>query len=618
VSRLKQLIHEVHRRSLWQVLGIYVVGAWLGYEVIQGLTEGMGLPSWFPSLAVVLFITGLPVVVATAIVQEGVGHREPDASSGEVETTSGGTPIPPAASAAQPLVGSGARRFLTWRNAIAAGVVAFALWGAIGTTWLLFADRTTPASIAAGDPGDMQIESIAVLAFDDMSPDQDQEYFSDGISEEILDALAKVDGLRVAARSSSFSFKGTNTDVREVGQKLGVDAVLEGSVRKSENRLRITAQLVNAEDGFHLWSDSYDREMADVFAVQEEIAGEIVAALGFAAPENAPPAGSAAEATIAAHDYYLLGLHRWNNRRSGEDLEAALGHFEQAAREDSLFARAHAAMALIYSVWPQWDSLYSRSDAIRLGKAEAARAAELDPSLIEPNAALCQIATWNEWEWTEALERCQRTVASAPNYATGHQWLAELFLLLGRNDEALVAVSRARELDPLTVVPSNILAFSHNQSGDYEAAIAQSRLTLEIDPEARFGIFHDLIARFMSGRQDGLEEGFLKWAETPEDSVRHSEFIALYLEADTDEGKRKRAVEMIPELSLMNDFEATLYLLLGEPDRALDWLEGMYARHAIYLPLQLQRKIFEPLYDDPRFIELKRKTGLDRPPAATD
>ncbi len=617
MSRLKQFIHEIHRRSLWQVLGIYAVGAWIGYEVIQGLTEGMGLPGWFPSFAVVLFIIGLPIVLATAFVQEGVGHHEPDASGAELETTTGGTPIPSPPGAA-PTLDAGARRLFTWRNAIIGGVVAFALWGAIGTTWLLFANRTpgVEASATAGD-GD-RIGSIAVLAFEDMSPEGDQEYFSDGISEEILDALAKVDGLRVAARSSSFSFKGTNSDIREVGRKLGVEAVLEGSVRKSQDRLRITAQLNNAEDGFHIWSDSYDRDMADIFAVQEEIAREIVAALGLEPPQDATRSGRAPDQTIAAHDYYLLGLQRWNNRSSTEDLEATLAYFEQAAREDSLFAKAHAAIALIYAVWPQYDSLYPVETAIRLGKAEAARAAELDPTLAEPHAALCQIATWYEWVWTEALERCQRALELAPNYITAHQWLAELLIMLGREEEALEAASRARELDPLAPIHSNTIAWIHNQRGDYEKAIEQSRVTLELDRSAWYGFNHDIIARFMSGRADGLEEAFLKWAPTAEDSARHSEFVSLFIESDGNEEARRQAVAMIPELTLRNDFEPHLYMLLGKPGQVLTWMEGMYDRRNIYLPEQLQRELFAPLNEDPRFVELMRKTGLDRPPAATD
>jgi TolB-like protein len=616
VLRLKQFIREIHRRSLWQVLGIYLVGSWVAYEIVATLTESLGLPSWFPAQAIVLIIIGLPIVLATAFVQEGVGrHRgaHPD-ESGDPSTTSGGTPIPPAPAVA-PTTGV---RLFTWRNAIAAGVIALAILGVVGTAWLLLANRTPGIEASAGGSGSERIGSIAVLAFEDMSAEGDQEYFSDGIAEEILDALARVDGLRVAARSSAFKFKGTNTDIREVGEQLGVETVLEGSVRKSGDRLRITAQLVSADNGFHLWSDSYDRQMADIFAVQEEIAGEIVSALGFELPGNATPAGPAPEATIAAHDFYLLGLHRWNNRSSTEDLEATLAYFEQAAREDSLFARAHAAMAMIHSVWPQHDVSFPQEEAIRLGKAEAARAAELDPTLAEPDAALCQIATWYEWEWARALEHCRRAIELTPNFTSAHQWFAELLIMLGREDEALVAARRARELDPLAPIHSNTIAWIHNQTGEYEAAIAQSAVTLAIDPDAWYGINHDIVARFGRGSPDGLREAFLNWAPTPEDSLRHTRFVELFLQADTDEVARQEALTMVTDLSLENDFEPSLYLLLGEPERAGVSLEGMYADHNFRLPELLQRKIFEPLYDDPRFIELKRKTGLDRPPAATD
>jgi TolB-like protein len=563
---------------------------------------------------VVLFIIGLPIVLATAFVQEGLGDRD----TGEVETTAGGTPIPSTSASGPDSLESDARRLFTWRNALLGGLVAFALWGVVAAAWLVISSRDEPHRSANADVGTdapRLVKSIAVLAFEDMSPEGDQEYFSDGISEEILDALAKVDGLRVAGRSSAFQFKGTNPDLRDVGRQLGVEAVLEGSVRKSGDQLRITAQLVNADDGFHLWSETYDRRLADVFVVQQEIAQAIVAALGFGEVAK-PSVGTAGEERIAAHDFYLLGLYRWNRRRSAEDIEAALSHFQRAAHEDSLFARAHAQMALIYAVWPQWDSLYSEDDAIRLGKAEAARAAELDPALAQPYAALCQMATWYEWEWAAADEYCRKAIELRPNYATAHHWYSELLLRLGRAEEGLAEAKLAKQLDPLSPAASNAIAWSNVQLGDYEAALAANEETRELAPDAWFVAWATIVAGSNLRRPDGLEDAYLAWAATPEDSTLHRAFVAAFLEAPSNETRRLEAIAMVPDLRLRPGVEPTLYMLLDAPERALSRLEELSILRDSQLPHVLQMPVMAPLQSDPRFQELKRKAGLDRPPAA--
>ncbi|MEE9576941.1 MAG: protein kinase, partial [Gemmatimonadota bacterium] len=609
MSRLKQLIHEFHRRSLWQVLGVYVVGGWLALQVVETLAERAGLPGWFAPLALGLLVVGLPIVLATAIVQEGVAARKTDAPGpDELERTADGTPIEPSPGRE----GGAGRRLLTWRNAIAGGVCAFALWGLVAAGWLLLATR--PESAGAGSVA--RIQSIAVLPFQDMSAEGDQEYFSDGIAEELLDELARVTGLRVAARTSAFQFKGTNPDVREVGEKLGVAAVLEGSVRKSGDSLRITVKLVSTEDGFHIWSETYDRQLVDVFAIQQEIAAAIVSALGFGAATDPSPADPATDDRVAAYEFYLLGLNRWNNRAGGEDLQAALSHFQHAAEEDSLFARAHASMALLFSVWPQHEDGYPIEEAIRLGKAEAFRAAELDPKLA-PHAALCQIATWYEWDWAAAEAHCRRALELRPNDATAHQWTAELLGNFGRNDEALAHARRANELDPLASAPSTLIAWIHSQKGEYEAAIEQARWSLELDPDALYANNIMVMATLAAGRPDGLE-GFLGWAETPEDTARHVAFVELLRDARNDETKRSRALAMIPKLNLLFVYRAFLYMQLDDQDSALDVLEQMYRARTFRLPWYLQRHIFKPLHSEPRFGELKRKTGLDRPPAAVE
>lgn len=261
MSRLRRLIREIHRRSLWQVLAIYLVGSWVGYQIVVALVSGLGLPDWFPAFAIVLFIAGLPIVLATAFVQEGapvVGRYDP---------TLFGRPeaAPPARKA------RGLRRLFTWRNAIMGGLCAAALWGVIAPAWLLVGGREgREAAVAGLGPGRVleseDLPSIAVLPFLNMSADPANEYFSDGVTEEIITDLSKLKILRVVSRSATFRYKGKELDPRDVGRELGVNAILEGSVRKEGDRLRITAQLINVADGFHVWSDDYDRRYEEALA----------------------------------------------------------------------------------------------------------------------------------------------------------------------------------------------------------------------------------------------------------------------------------------------------------------------------------------------------------------
>ena len=232
MSLLRKLIHEIHRRSVWQALGIYVVASWVALQVVDVLADNFGLPDWFPALALGLLVVGLPVVVATALIQEPAPEEDGTARRVEDDPARDDTPATRARGSAEG--GDGWARLFTWRNAILGGLAALALWGLVAAGWILLGDtQPRPRRDAAGEG--RVIESIAVLPFADLSPEGDQQYFGDGIAEEILDALARVPGLKVAARSSSFQFKGRNPDVREVGDTLGVEAVLDGSVRKSRD-----------------------------------------------------------------------------------------------------------------------------------------------------------------------------------------------------------------------------------------------------------------------------------------------------------------------------------------------------------------------------------------------
>lgn len=448
----KRIIHEVHRRSIWQVLLIYLGASWAVLQVVDQVQTRLALPTWVYGGAIILLLIGLPIVLATAFVQEGT----------TTTVTTDEAPLPV--------------RVLTWRNALGGGLLAFIAGGAVLVLWLNFAPRDRAKEAAAAQP------SIAVLPFVDMSPAKDQEYFGDGITEEILNVLAQLPNLRVPARTSSFSFKGKNLPIKDIAQQLGVATVLEGSIRKAGDRVRITAQLIDAKTDRHLWSETYDRDLSDVFAVQDEIAHAIVNALQLHMQQNVAGAPLVTKETLsgAAHEAYLKGLYHWHTRHTDE-LPMALEEMKRAAQEDPKYARAWAGIALTYAVLPQYMP-YDRALAIREGKAAAKRALELDPNAADAHAALGQIAQELEWDWKSAAEHYDRAIALDPNFATAHQWRAETMVVLGHHDEALAEVERGLEIDPLSTVLANMHAFTLIMKGEPAKAEPTLKMLLERDP----------------------------------------------------------------------------------------------------------------------------------------
>ncbi len=307
---LRRFIREIHRRSLWQVLGIYLVASWAVLQVVDTLGGALNLPDWFPSFALALLIIGLPIVLATAFVQEGrPGHQAKDVATRTADA-------PPGAS------------LFTWRNAFGGGVLAFALLGFVGTGWILFGGGLGGGSDTGDSPNIEQ--SVAVLPFDNMSGDPDNEYFSDGITEELLNALAQIPDLRVPGRTSSFAFKGQNLRNQQIADTLGVAHILEGSVRRSGETVVITARLVEARSDAQLWSNTFQRELDDIFAIQREIATAIADQLQvtLSGDQQRRLVTEATEST-EAHEAYLRGRYFWN-QRTPATLQTAFTQFQRA------------------------------------------------------------------------------------------------------------------------------------------------------------------------------------------------------------------------------------------------------------------------------------------------
>ena len=618
---MKKLIHEIHRRSLWQVLGIYVLGSWLVLQVVNELADALNLPEWAASFAVFLLIVGLPVVMATAFVQEGV-HRE-DEEDFEPDTTSDGTLAERPASGERPPAGERKRSGLfKWRNAVFGGVFAFALWGVAAAVWLLAVGPPTfdPGFATETANGNLPIESIAVLAFEDMSPDGDQAHFADGISEEILNVLAGVPGLKVPARSSSFQYRGKSPDVREVGRDLGVQTVLEGSVRKSQGSLRITVQLIDAEDGFHIWSETYDRRDEDVFEVQQDIARSVLTALNLDVEDDDLPSIEAPAGGIEAHELYLLGLSRFHARAKLEDVEAAHSWFERAVAADSSYARAHAAVALVYSVLPQWSDM-PRDLAAPRAREAAGRASALDSTLAEPYMAMCQSLTYNEWAWEEAGVACKRSIELNPNSELAQQWYAEYLIFAGRFEEAHDGFLRARELSPLSGAQiTHIHGRLHVAMAEPDSAIAIELPAWSADPDDVFARRNLLMALFQRAQREDeelLTRAMVRMATTREDSLHHAEFVTAFLAADADPEMRAHALSLVPDLNLPGGavaaLPAQLYVWLGDEDAAIAELQRKLEIHDTFLPNLLRQPEMTELYDDPRFGAVWRGVFGDMP-----
>ncbi|MDF1502160.1 tetratricopeptide repeat protein, partial [Roseisolibacter sp. H3M3-2] len=318
--------------------------------------------------------------------------------------------------------------------------------------------------------------SAAVLPFEDRSASADQQFLGDGIGEEVTATLARVEGLRVAARSAAFALRGHADDVREVGRRLGVTAVVEGSVQRDGERLRVTASLVNVADGFQLWSARFDRAAGDVFALQEEIARAVAQALRVRLVEGARRAAPDAR----AYELYLQGRYAWY-RRTEEGLRTAARYFEQAAALAPGYPQAHAGLADAYAVLGFYDYL-PPADAFPRAEAAARRAIALDSSLAAPHATLGYAALYHRWDVAAGEAAFRRAVALDPDNSTAHQWYGNLLTAAGRFDEAERELRHAVALDPLSLIARSALGWSLVHAGAYAAALAECRRALELDP----------------------------------------------------------------------------------------------------------------------------------------
>ncbi|MDQ6634854.1 MAG: protein kinase [Gemmatimonadota bacterium] len=446
--------------------------------------------------------------------------------------------------------------------------------------------------------------SIAVLPFVNASPDAENEYLSDGITDELIDALAKVDGLRVASRTSVFALKGKPQDVRAIGALLGASEVLEGTVRRAGDRLRITAQLTSTEDGRLIWSQRYDRTLHDVFAIQDEIARTIVDTLRVTSfADFASPVARRSTGSVTAYQLYLRGRYAWN-KRTQEGVAEAIDYFEQAIAEDPAYALAYTGLADAYALHVDYRSVPVHEGFAR-AKDYARKALALDDGLAEAHASLAWSLFVYDWDWAGAATEFRRSIALDPRYATAHQWYAFLLASRGQLEEALVEGHTAQELDASSVSVRRSLAWIYYYARRYEPARYHLSRAIAMNPgaEETYRVLGLTLA--IDGQLDEAER-VLREAVSMAGSGSYTSATLGFAMARA--GKRAQAEELLARLeherarSYVSPVAlATLLLGLGYNDRALDWAEKAYDERRGWLAYLTVNPLLDPVRGDPRF-----------------
>jgi TolB-like protein len=575
---------ELKRRHVYRVAIAYGVVAWLLVQVATQVFPFFEIPNWAVRLVVLFTVLGFPVALVIAwafeMTPEGLKRDANIAPNEHIPRWS-------------------TRRFAALIVSIAilaAGVPLFQL-SRTKPTWLPWTDVVPTAPQ----------KSIAVLPLLNESGNSGDEYFSDGLSEELIAALAQIKGLKVIGRSSSFRFKDKKTDVRTIGQELGVSTLLEGTVRKQGDQVRIVAELINTADGSELWSRTFDRELKDIFAVQAEIAEAVATSLELTLlGTEDTSAKKASTKSMEAHNAYLQG-HFYFERRNLEDYRKAVGFFDQAIRFDSDYALAYAERSEAWA-WIGDLSSEKKKEAWKAAGSDAEKAVAVDPNLAEAHAALGWVRFFIEWKFAEGLAELRRAQQLSPWNPTASDLLARVVVYHGQFEEAEKLARQSIELDPLAYQARISLARVLFTEGKLDETEAAARKAAELQPTAagnhRFQVFVAI--------QRGDGEAALREAQLePNEGYRRFE-LAL---ADYTRGERRAADEALAELIAKDrDFlayqVAQVYAWRGENDKAFEWLQVSLDTHDTGTVSLLIDPLLRGLQHDPRYNSLLAKIGL--------
>jgi TolB-like protein/Tfp pilus assembly protein PilF len=554
-----QFFAELKRRNVYKVAVAYIVAGWALSQGIAQVLPVFDVPNWAIRLIVILIILGLPVAVVLAwtleITPEGIKSTK----------------------AADAMPSTARTKKHAWIYIVVAGGLI-----SIG---LFFLGRYTASHAAGGGPSGHQslpAKSIAVLPFESLSEDRNNAYFAEGVQDEILTRLANVADLKVISRTSTQHFNSAPENLPQIAKQLGVMNILEGSVQKVTDQVRVNVQLINALTDAHLWAETYDRKLTDIFGVESDIAKSVADALkakltGSEQTEmSKTPTGNS-----EAYELYLKGRFFWN-KRTGEDLKTAADYFQRAIAIDRNYAAAYAGLAQTYVVVPLF-AAGTPQEYFPKAKAAAQRAIELDESSAEAHSALGLLLCFSDVNFPGAEKEFKRAIAINPNYATAHHWYGNCLLVaLGRFDEAIIECQRAVELDPLSLIINADLGGTLTMARRYDQAIAQLQRTLALDE--RFGYAHWNLgeALYLKGDTAAAIAEYEKARALDDDP----QILGLLGRAYADSGQKEKAMELLRELEERSKHQfvrgyiaALIYIGLGDKTKAIDCLEREYLNH---------------------------------------
>jgi TolB-like protein/tetratricopeptide (TPR) repeat protein len=576
---------ELKRRNVYKVAVAYIVAGWALSQGIAQVFPIFDIPNWVIRLIVLLIIIGLPIALVLAwsfeITPEGIKRTE------DVDL---------AEAAQQP-------RKRTWIFVVVIGALV-----SIGLFFLGRYSAINGAPRQSETATGISNKSIAVLPFDNLSRDPDNAYFCEGVQDEILTRLAKVADLKVISRTSTQHFKSAPDNLPQIAKQLGVAHIVEGSVQKSNDQVRVNVQLINAENDAHLWAETYDRKLTDIFAVESEIAKTIAETLQ-ARLTGSEKSSIAKTPTVnpEAYELYLRGRF-FAEKRTGADLRKSIEYYDQAIAKDPGYPLAYVGLADSHLLLTAYGAI-STKEAASPARAALKKALALDDSLAQAHASSGLLATL-ELDLNRAITELERAIQLNPNYATAHHWIALPLMAIGQSDRAIVEGKRAIELDPLSLICNADLAWVYFNARRYDETEAQARKTLEMDP--RFYVAHYYLGEALQfkGKLTDATAEYQKSFESNNDPFS----LAMLGQACARQGKTDEARKVLARLREQAKSQyispyafAVVLTALGDKAHAIDELEHGYDDTGFYISLIKVDPLFDDLRGDPRFEALVQK-----------
>jgi len=582
----KKFFAELKRRNVYKVAVAYAVVAWLLIQVATQVFPFLEIPNWVVRLVIMMITIGFPIALIIAWAFE--------ATLEGIKRTEIADAMPTAAG----------QKKHAW--------IYIVVIGAAISVVLFFVGRYSAGNkTAAGVPNELPTKSIAVLPFDNLSGDPDNAYFAEGVQDEILTRLAKVADLKVISRTSTQRFKSAPSDLRDIAKQLGVMNILEGSVQKANDQVRVNVQLINAVTDAHLWADIYDRKLTDLFAVESDIAKTIADTLQAKITGSEKSLISKTPTTNnEAYELYLRGRFFWN-KRTGTDLRKAIDYFNQAIAKDPNYALAYSGLADSYLLLSPYGAAAPK-DSVPQAKAAVKKALELDGTLAEAHASSARILSGYDFDSQRAIAEFERALQLNPNYATAHHWFAAGPLLaLARFDQSIAEAKRSIELDPLSLINNADFGNDYYFTKRYDEAIAQLRKTIEMEPHFYLAHYYLGQALQLKGQLSEAIVEYRKAVQLDEDPFA----LALLGQAHARAGQRDEANKILTQLNqeakarYVSAYGVGLVFLgLGDKNRAIEELERAYRENDGGNVYNIK---IDPMLDDlrgtPRFEELAEK-----------